>query len=493
MGASMTDSGGEPASGALELLDQLCAVRSAIAGEAHALLAQIGGSSDDPSLANLAHYLLLRRRDLRPLQRQLMLRGLSSLGRLEGRVLPGLDATIAALSAVVGRDPSFPAPTEDQFFAGENRLAAASTRLLGDPFGDRRTAIMVTLPSEAADDPELVAEYARAGMDIARINCAHDDKDAWRRMSSNVRSAALSVGRPLRVLMDIAGPKIRTGTVGPCKERLLDGDTLLLFADAAALERGDARFVATISLPAILARLAVGDRVLYNDGKLEGIVETVAPGEVRVRVTLTRAGGVKLRAEKGLNFPDTSLGLSPLTSKDEADIATLIECADLLGYSFVSEADDISLLERLLAEHGGRPSLGLVAKIERPEAIQNLPALIARATRDRPFGIMIARGDLAVEIGFERLAEMQEELLWLSEAAAVPVIWATQVLEGLIVQGVPTRGEMTDAAMSARAECVMLNKGPNLVAAIEVLDRLLGRMDDNLDKKTPLLRALKSW
>jgi pyruvate kinase len=106
---------------------------------------------------------------------------------------------------------------------------------------------------------------------------------------------------------------------------------------------------------------------------------------------------------------------------------------------------------------------------------------------------MIARGDLAVEIGFERLAEMQEEILWLCEAAHVPVIWATQVLESLVKTGMPSRGDMTDAAMSARAECVMLNKGPNLGAGVAVLDGLLRRMSENQSKKTPRLRALQSW
>src|SRR3712207_5766516 len=106
---------------------------------------------------------------------------------------------------------------------------------------------------------------------------------------------------------------------------------------------------------------------------------------------------------------------------------------------------------------------------------------------------MIARGDLAVEIGFERLAEMQEELMWLAEAAHIPVIWATQVLESLVKKGLPSRGEMTDAAMAARAECVMLNKGPFVLDAVRALDRLLGRMAEHQNKKTAKLRALKSW
>ncbi len=152
------------------------------------------------------------------------------------------------------------------------------------------------------------------------------------------------------------------------------------------------------------------------------------------------------------------------------------------------------MLDEAIERHGRaeRP-LGLMAKIELPEAVKNLPDLIARATRRGPFSVMIARGDLAAEIGFERLAEMQEELLWICEAAAVPAIWATQVLEDLVRDGIPSRGEMTDAAMAARAECVMLNKGPAVCEAIELLDRLLARMAGHIDKKTPVLRALRSW
>jgi pyruvate kinase len=156
--------------------------------------------------------------------------------------------------------------------------------------------------------------------------------------------------------------------------------------------------------------------------------------------------------------------------------------------------EDIDLLDAALVDRGAEPArLGLIAKIEQPEALRNLPALIARARPRGPFGVMIARGDLAAELGFERTAEMQEEILWLCEAASVPAIWATQVLEDLVREGIPTRGEMTDAAMAVRAECVMLNKGPAVEQAVALLDRLLARMDDHIFKKTPTLRALKSW
>lgn len=119
--------------------------------------------------------------------------------------------------------------------------------------------------------------------------------------------------------------------------------------------------------------------------------------------------------------------------------------------------------------------------------------MLVRAAGHQPTAVMIARGDLAVEIGFARLAEMQEEILWICEAAHVPVIWATQVMESFLKTGVPSRGEMTDAAMAARAECVMLNKGPYLFEGLALLDRLLGRMSGHMAKKTHLLRPLSSW
>lgn len=500
--APLPAAGTGPADDDNALFETLLSLRAAVVEEAAPLAERFRREAgrEDAALDNLAHYLALRRHELRPLQRQLMRRGLSSLGRLEGRVLPTLDAVLAALAALAGRPAPFPLPAEAAFFAGEARLDAAALASLGPEPQDRYTRIMVTLPGEAAQDPGLILALARAGMDVARINCAHDTPEAWRAMAEHVRKAGEAVGRPVAVLMDIAGPKIRTGAVLPMRKdkpsgRLLPGDTLRLVAHGEPRADDAALFSASVSLPEIVTRLAVGHRVRYDDGKVEAVVESLREGEAILRILHTRPGGTKLKPEKGINLPDTALGLSPLTAKDDSDLATVIECADLLGYSFVSRPEDLDLLDNAIARHGAgrtRP-LGLMAKIERPEAVHNLPDLIARAARHGTFSVMIARGDLAAEIGFERLAEMQEELLWICEAAAVPAIWATQVLEDLVRDGIPSRGEMTDAAMAARAECVMLNKGPAVVEAVELLDRLLGRMSDHLDKKTPTLRALHSW
>jgi pyruvate kinase len=161
----------------------------------------------------------------------------------------------------------------------------------------------------------------------------------------------------------------------------------------------------------------------------------------------------------------------------------------------VQEVADLKLLQKALEEQLSEKAkkIAIIAKIETQKAVHNLPELIVAAAGKHPFGVMIARGDLAVEIGYERLAEIQEEILWLCEAAHIPVVWATQVLENLVSKGIPSRAEMTDAAMAERAECVMLNKGPFVNQAITILDDVLSRMQEHQLKKTPQLRALRVW
>jgi pyruvate kinase len=178
---------------------------------------------------------------------------------------------------------------------------------------------------------------------------------------------------------------------------------------------------------------------------------------------------------------------------DEPTIAFAVAHADMVGLSFVSTRDDVRVVANALARNGGA-QLGLILKIETRAGFDALPDLLTEALlRDAPCGVMIARGDLAIEVGWERLAEVQEEILWLCEAAHVPVIWATQVLDTLAHTGIASRAEITDAASGARAECVMLNKGPMIVAAIATLDDILARMATHRHKKTSLLRRLRAW
>jgi pyruvate kinase len=174
------------------------------------------------------------------------------------------------------------------------------------------------------------------------------------------------------------------------------------------------------------------------------------------------------------------------------DLAVVAECADMVGMSFAQSADDVHALRARLVELGA-PQLGLVLKVETRRGFDHLPEMLLAAMTGPAAGVMIARGDLAVECGYERMAEVQEEILWACEAAHVPVVWATQVLETLARTGLPSRAEITDAAMGGRAECVMLNKGPHIVEAMHTLDDILVRMQAHRSKKRSLLRALKAW
>jgi pyruvate kinase len=232
------------------------------------------------------------------------------------------------------------------------------------------------------------------------------------------------------------------------------------------------------------------EKLTVDDGKISARVESVSGEAARIKVEQTPLKGARVATGKGINFPGLELNLPPLSPADLAALPFVAQHADLIGYSFVQRPPDLELLDDALAQ--ARP-VPLLLKIETRLAVSNLPELLVASGSRRPTGVMIARGDLAVELGYQRLAEMQEELLWLCEAAHTPVVWATQVLERLVKKGTPARGEVTDAAAASQSECVMLNKGPFLVEAVELLDDVLRRMQSHRAKKTPLLRPLRAW
>ena len=566
------------------------------------------------SARNLLHYLSIRQSDIRELQHDLHSLGLSSLGVLESHVVATLNAVIGNLEALAQEPPSEPPQPPVDFRNGRLLLRDHARRLLGPAPRDRSVRIMVTMPSAAADDARLIEDLLRAGMDLMRINCAHDDAAAWRKMAANLRQAEQVVGRRCAIQVDLAGPKLRTGSIEPVghflrikprrdpagrlvapakvwltpaadpepapadvtavlpvrsgsaralragdvlettdlrgRTRRLTvlqrtsrsllaesgktafvaaGDTLAVGARGAAvpaLEIGDlpgvtapiplavgdalvlthdpapgrpaardaaGRIVAPARIHCTLAaafeRVRTGDRIWLDDGKIGGIVRGNDGDQIEMAVTQVPPAGGKLRAGKGINFPDTDLGLTALTPRDLADLHEVVQFADIVALSFVRTPQDVQqLVDRMRELDAGH--LGIVLKIENAAAFRNLPRILLTSLRSPPVGVMLARGDLAVEVGFERLSEVQEEILWLSEAAHVPVVWATQVLEGLAKGGAPSRAEVSDAVMSSRAECVMLNKGPRVVSTVAFLSDVLERMEEHHDKRMALLRRL---
>jgi len=575
---------------------------------------------------NLVHYVALRQHDLRDLQVQLSQLGLSSLGRSESCVMgslldvsertheslalrghEGAQRELLRLAKVRG--------TAMSWQTAKHYLHQHSRDVLGPRPDDRHIYIMVTAPSAKEGDRAWMVKMLAAGMNVLRINCAHETEREWEQMVAALGDARSETGKECRVLMDLAGPKIRTGPIagarhvatwkpvrdeigrvaaparvvirrasappaeggGPCffmrdeafanvrkgdelrfrdargKKRSLhihevghdelvgsSTERAYLLEEARArlyrageragevvIEVGDGEGavidvvsgeplvltgratpgrpprrdrhgrvekpgVIACTLPAALEHLEVGHRVLFDDGCIHAVVERAQKkrGDFLLRVVRTQKPTAKLRAEKGINLPDTLTTVPSLSGEDLRALAFVAKHADAVSLSFVRTPEDVQMLHGEL-DRLGRSGIGVVLKIETRAGFENLPRLLLEGLRRPPLAVMIARGDLAVEVGFERLAELQEEILWLCEASHVPAIWATQVLDTLARTGVPSRAEVTDAAASVAAECVMLNKGPFVHEAVAVLSDILRRMEKHHYKKRSLFRKLR--
>jgi pyruvate kinase len=311
-------------------------------------------------------------------------------------------------------------------------------------------------------------------------------------MADNVRAAARAHDRECRILVDLAGPKLRTGAVAGGAKRLLlgvgDHFELVMESDGLPQRTGSLPRIAC-TVPAIVQDVKPGQPIWFDDGGIGGVVEKRSADGLLVRVTHAKPKGSKLRPDRGINLPETPLTVPALSARDLHDLREVVDWADAIELSFAQTVDDVTALHEALHRHGA-DHVGVILKIETRRGFANLPRLLLAAMRQRSCGVMIARGDLAVESGFERMAEVQEEILWIAEAAHAPTIWATEVLNNLAKQGTLSRAEVTDAAMSARAEAVMLNKGPFILDAIRSLDDILSRMKRHQSKKRSLFRAL---
>jgi pyruvate kinase len=243
------------------------------------------------------------------------------------------------------------------------------------------------------------------------------------------------------------------------------------------------------TLPEVFNAIKIGELIYFDDGKIEGIINEVYKEHLIVKITSTKNKGGKLKADKGINLPNSKLDFSGLTPKDKEDLKFIAKYSDIVNFSFVNTKKDVQeLLNELKALNA---NLGIILKVETKQAFKNLPSILLKGMENYPIGVMIARGDLAIETGWKNFAIIQEEILQLCDAAHLPDVWATQVLENLAKKGIPTRAEITDAGMSQRAECVMLNKGPYIIRAVKMLDKILRQMEKIQKKKRALLPKLE--
>lgn len=446
------------------------------------------------SAKNLSYYLALRNRDINQLQIDLIPWGLSSLGRLESKTLVTLDAVIATLHDVIDDEMDHEHPDPKEFDVGRKRLQKNTKKIFGKKPKNRTTRIMVTMPNEAIDNSDFVYDLIKEGMNVARINCAHNTPEDWEKIITNIRDHSEKLDKDVRILMDIAGPKIRTDWVYShlSKPKVKPGDKIRITRDFKNLPKPDVNFTAGCDLDVIYEQIELEQPVLYDDGNIEAIVSEIMENEFILEVTKTKGSSKRVKAEKGLNFPNNTFTFDSLNEKDKRDIEFACHHGDIIGCSFVNRGRDIQIIQEEIEKVLGKESksMSLMAKIETVRATKNLPEMIFTAASKNPFSVMIARGDLAAESGYIDLAALQQEIMWISEAGDIPVVWATEVLDTLVSDGIPTRSEVTDAAEGTRADCVMLNKGDYIIEGVNMLDRIIERMEPVQYKKTPILRKL---
>ncbi|XP_047967219.1 plastidial pyruvate kinase 4, chloroplastic-like isoform X2 [Salvia hispanica] len=568
------------------------------------------------SAINLLHYLALKSLDTEQIKEELSSIGLMNLETINTHVLSSLGGCIEMLinsrpESLLGLQVSSESFPVHQSLVDKNVdlgmtamvKKASSNRdiLLGKLPNQKMAHIMVTVGQEAAENDTHITDLVNSGATIFRINCAHGNPELWSKIIATVKRCSLILEQPCRILMDLAGPKLRTGRLkdGPCVVKIspkrnalgsvirgaqvwlspqgagpppshlspdvilqVDGEENLsklevndsvrftdvrgkhislqilskypVFSGAgfmaecsktAYLESGTALYIKkkgkkssvgfVVDVPPVeqFVRLRVGDLLVlsrdssdeqdtspcsavgthkmtcpcgylfdsvkqgdpiaFDDGKIWGVVKGNSISEVVVTITHADPKGTKLGSEKSINIPQSDIRFEGLTSKDLMDLDFVAAHADMVGISFIRDVHDIVVLRQELSKRK-ISKLGVVLKIETQGGFEKLPLLILEAMKSgNPLGVMIARGDLAVECGWEKLADIQEEIMSICSAAHLPVILATQVLESLAKTGVPTRAEITDAANGRRASCVMLNKGKHIAEAVSTLDTIL--------------------
>ncbi|XP_047341874.1 plastidial pyruvate kinase 4, chloroplastic [Impatiens glandulifera] len=542
------------------------------------------------SAANLIHYLALKTLDIEQFKEDLSSVGFFNLENINPHVIASLSAAVQMLEKI-GEVSTRGSSNVNLTINSMRKKTLLNTKQLLGPLSDDRTVyIMVTVGHEATENQTFITNLLKAGTNIIRINCAHGDQDTWREIIKSVKRSSQMLEKPCRILMDLAGPKLRTGKLKPgpsvikispkkdpsgnvifpaqvwfcpkesippvsnattihveglselkigdevrfsdargkhrvvkisnvsgngfmaecfktayvelgthlyIKEgkkqrklgvvvnvpaveqslRLKTGDLLVITRDSSnekePSDPTDGVHRITCSSGYLFDSVKAGESISFDDGKIWGTIQGTSVSEIVVSITHSSPNGTKLGSDKSINIPDSKIQFQGLTSKDIMDLDFVAAYADMVGISFVQDVEDIVVLRQEI-EKRKISKLGIVLKIETKSGFENLPVLLLETMRcGNPLGVMIARGDLAVECGYERLGFIQEEILSICKAAHVPVIWATQVLESLVKSGMPTRAEISDVSSGRRANCIMINKGKFVIEAVETLDDIL--------------------
>ena len=311
-------------------------------------------------------------------------------------------------------------------------------------FPEHKTKIVATI-GPASESPEMLVRLVRAGMNVARLNFSYGDFSHHAELIHRIRDAARTTARRVAIMADLPGPKMRLGKIEPEPVQLMPGDRFTLTNQDIV---GNAERV-SVSFEPLPRVVKLGDRIFLNDGLVQLVVERVVGNDVECTVAV----GGELRSRKGLNLPGVDLGISAFTEHDRACLEFALKAGvDAVSQSFVERATDIQAVREAAAKIGGQPFV--IAKIERADALEHFDEILAASD-----GIMVARGDLGVELPIEEIAYTQKQVIAKANLSGKPVITATQMLESMVASRLPRRAEATDVANAILdgTDCVMLS------------------------------------
>ncbi len=336
----------------------------------------------------------------------------------------------------------------------------------------RRTKIVCTI-GPVSDSEEMIAKLVAAGMNVARVNFSHGTHEYHRTVIRRIKQVRKALNRPVAILQDLQGPKIRIGNIRDGVVQLLPGKEFILTTDNAP---GD-EHRASVSFKSLPQEVSIGHPILLADGNIELRVEKIIPPNIHCTVVV----GGQLSSHKGINLPGSEVHVDSMTRKDRRDIVVgLEEGVDAIALSFVRTAADVVAARQAIQEHGGNTPI--VAKIEKHEAVDNIDSILLVAQ-----AVMVARGDLGVEIELERVPLVQKAIIRKCNALGKPVITATQMLQRMVDNPRPTRAEATDVANAILdgTDAVMLSEetaaGKYPTEAVVMMDRIARSAESGLD------------
>ncbi|MCL6583635.1 MAG: pyruvate kinase [bacterium] len=345
----------------------------------------------------------------------------------------------------------------------------------------RKTKIICTI-GPASREPAVLEKLIRSGMDVARLNFSHGTRDEHQQTLADIRSISKRLGKPIAVLQDLPGPKLRIGPIAGGEVQLKQGEPFTLTSEPV---EGTAQRV-SVNYPLMIRDVKIGDTLLLADGSIQ--LEVIAKGSDKIECRVLSGG--TLASHKGINLPGESSSIPAFTSQDEEDLLWGIEQGvDFAALSFIRTAEDLYRAKRLLEQH--RSSVHLIAKIEKRGAVENFDQIIEIAD-----AIMIARGDLGVEIPLEKVPTIQKQLIRKANLAAKPIITATQMLKSMVDAPRPTRAEAADVANAVLdgSDALMLSEetavGKYPVDTVNIMSNIIQEAEKsfpfwrNLDRKT---------